>query len=273
MYGSLRWKAGFREELDKFVLAAELHAKTLPEHKDSIICPCVDCKNHLAWDDVAVIRSHLIMRGFVKDYTVWIHHGEKHGVVDDGDDLLDDNDEALDRLSQYSAELDAQMDQDYEGGVGDAGGWDGNHGEVGADNDGGAREGDEDDYDNLEEMLRHIGPEIIQRSAKGLENLERVKKASKETVYGVEKGCPTHWTLLRFVLELLILKATYGWSDCSFNDLLRLLSWLLPQPNSVPANTYQAKKVISPLTMGVEKIHACPNHCILFRGDTFKDMD
>ena len=98
-------------------------------------------------------------------------------------------------------------------------------------------------------------------------------KASKETMYGVEKGCPTHWTLLRFVLELLILKAKYGWSDCSFNDLLHLLSWVLPQPNSVPANTYQAKKVISPLIMGVEKIHACPNHCILFHGETFKSLD
>jgi hypothetical protein len=122
-------------------------------------------------------------------------------------------------------------------------------------------------------MLRAIGPEIILKSAKGLENLERVKKASKETVYGKEKGCPTHWTLLRFVLELLILKAKYGWSDCSFNDLLRLLSWLLPNPNLVPANTYHAKRVVSPLTMSVEKIHACPNHCILFRGDTFKDLD
>jgi hypothetical protein len=24
--------------------------------------------------------------------------------------------------------------------------------------------------------------------------------------------------------------------------------------------------------MGAEKIHACPNHCILFRGDTYKDL-
>jgi hypothetical protein len=24
---------------------------------------------------------------------------------------------------------------------------------------------------------------------------------------------------------------------------------------------------------GVEKIHACPNHCILFHGDTFKSLD
>jgi hypothetical protein len=100
-----------------------------------------------------------------------------------------------------------------------------------------------------------------------------VKTASKETIYGVEKGCPTHWTLLCFVLELLILKAKYGWSDCNFNDLLCLLSWVLPQPNLVPANIYHAKKVISPLTMGVEKIDACPNHCILFCGETFKDLD
>ena len=98
-------------------------------------------------------------------------------------------------------------------------------------------------------------------------------KASKETVYGVEKGCPTHWTLLRFVLELLILKAKYGWLDYSFNDLLRLLSWVLLQPNLVPANTYQAKKVISPMTMRVEKIHACPKQCILFHGETFKSLD
>ena len=104
--------------------------------------------------------------------------------------------------------------------------------------------------------------------------MERVTKASKETVYGVEKGCPTHWTLLRFVLELLILKAKYGWSDCSIYDLLRLLSWVLPQPNSVPANTYQAKKVISPLTMGVEKkfMHA-PTTVYFFCGETFKSLD
>ena len=68
-------------------------------------------------------------------------------------------------------------------------------------------------------------------------------------MYGVEKGCPTHWTLLRFVLELLILKAKYGWSDCSFDNLLHLLSSVLPLPNLVPSNTYHAKKVISPLTM------------------------
>ena len=25
--------------------------------------------------------------------------------------------------------------------------------------------------------------------------------------------------------------------------------------------------------MGVERLHACPNHCILYHGDTFKDLN
>jgi len=77
MYGSLRFKADFREEVDKFIEAAEKHAATLTENKDIIICSCKDCKNRMAWTDVTIIRSHLIMRGFIKDYTVWIHHGER----------------------------------------------------------------------------------------------------------------------------------------------------------------------------------------------------
>ena len=59
-------------------------------------------------------------------------------------------------------------------------------------------------------MIRALGLEILLNSLKGLENLKRVTKVSKETVYVVEKGCLIHWILLRFMLELLILKAKYG---------------------------------------------------------------
>jgi hypothetical protein len=52
---------------------------------------------------------------------------------------------------------------------------------------------------------------------------------------------------------------------------LTLLAVVLPKPNFVPTNTYRARKLISPLTMGVERIHVCPNHCILYRG-MFKDL-
>jgi hypothetical protein len=54
--------------------------------------------------------------------------------------------------------------------------------------------------------------------------------------------------------------------------LLELLSKVLPKSNFFPTSTYLAKKIICPLTLGVEKIHACPNHCILYQKEhEFKD--
>ena len=70
MYSLLRLKAGFREGVDKFIEATEKHATTLTENKDTIICPCKDCKNRMAWTDMTIIISHLIMQGFVEDYSV-----------------------------------------------------------------------------------------------------------------------------------------------------------------------------------------------------------
>ena len=102
MYGSLRFKAGFHEEVDKFIEATKKHATTLKENKDTIICHCKDYKNRMAWTYVTIIISHFIMRGFVENYTMWIHHGET--VVDDVDPEEDDA-ETLGYLDQYVAEL------------------------------------------------------------------------------------------------------------------------------------------------------------------------
>ena len=97
MYGSLRFKAGFREEVDKFIEAVEKHATTLTENNDTIICPYKDCKNRMTQTDVTIIRSHLIMQGFVEDYTVWIHHGETVIVNDEDEEKYDD--ETLESMS------------------------------------------------------------------------------------------------------------------------------------------------------------------------------
>jgi hypothetical protein len=73
-------------------------------------------------------------------------------------------------------------------------------------------------------------------------------------------------------LELLKLKAYNRWSDNSFSSLLEWLSKVLPKLNGLSTSTYLAKKIICLLTLGVEKIHACLNHCILYRKEhEFKD--
>ena len=47
----------------------------------------------------------------------------------------------------------------------------------------------------------------------------------------------------------------------------------LPTDNELPDSTYEAKKVICPLGLDVQKIHACINDCILYRGEQYENMN
>jgi hypothetical protein len=74
-------------------------------------------------------------------------------------------------------------------------------------------------------------------------------------------------------MEALMKAAEEPLYDAGFDEFLSIIVDMLPKENKVSANTYYAKKLISPLTMVVEKIHACRNHCILYRGDNYKDLE
>ncbi|KAL6584579.1 hypothetical protein OROMI_003868 [Orobanche minor] len=52
-----------------------------------------------------------------------------------------------------------------------------------------------------------------------------------------------------------------------YPDMLLLMHLLLPEGNQVPSSAYRAKKTLVTLGMEYEKIHACPNDCILYRYD------
>ena len=67
-------------------------------------------------------------------------------------------------------------------------------------------------------------------------------------------------------LELLQWKAENGISDKAFGKLLKIQKKMLPKPNELPTTTYEAKKIVCPLGLQIEKIHTCPNDCILYRG-------
>ena len=46
-----------------------------------------------------------------------------------------------------------------------------------------------------------------------------------------------------------------------------------PRKNELSEKTYLAKQMICPISLELEKIHACSNDCILYRGDEYKDLD
>ena len=67
-------------------------------------------------------------------------------------------------------------------------------------------------------------------------------------------------------------KETNGVSDKGFGEFLKLVKKMLPKDNKLPTTTYEAKQLICPLGLEVQKIHACPNDCILYRGE-YENLD
>ncbi|RZB91281.1 hypothetical protein D0Y65_023616 [Glycine soja] len=61
-----------------------------------------------------------------------------------------------------------------------------------------------------------------------------------------------------------LMRARYGWSDKSFSSLLQVVHDMLPEENTLPKSYYQAKKILCPMGMKYQKIHACPNDYILY---------
>jgi len=75
----------------------------------------------------------------------------------------------------------------------------------------------------------------------------------------------TKFIRLSAMLRLINLKATNGWTDKGFMELLMLLNEMFPDGNTLPTRNYDAKKVLCLMGMEYKRIHACPNDCILYR--------
>jgi hypothetical protein len=75
------------------------------QNKNDIFCPCVDCENKIAWPDPKVVQSHLIKRGFKRNYTLWTKHGEIDNTLHEVDIEVGDNnsDGVFDGVSRVTA--------------------------------------------------------------------------------------------------------------------------------------------------------------------------
>ena len=78
--------------VSQFIRDAKAHAG----NGNPIFCPCKDCKNHRNFRQIESIRSHLITRGFMPNYTIWTMHGEVGvNVLQENDDDVDMPDIAI----------------------------------------------------------------------------------------------------------------------------------------------------------------------------------
>ena len=86
--------------------------------------------------------------------------------------------------------------------------------------------------------------------------LELMLEDHKKLLY---PNCEDDKKKLGTTLELLQWKADNGVSDKRFEKLLIMLKKMLPKDNELPASMCEAKKVVCPLGLEVQKIHAYPN--------------
>ena len=77
-------------------------------------------------------------------------------------------------------------------------------------------------------------------------------------------GCK-RFTRLSTILRLFNIKAENGWIGRSFTEFLELLHKMIPKDNTLSARHDEAKKILCPMCMEYQKIHACPNDSILYR--------
>ena len=63
----------------------------------------------------------------------------------------------------------------------------------------------------------------------------------------------------------MAVKSQFSLGRDAFDVILTVFGSLLPKGHILPNSMYESQKVLQALKMPYEKIHACPNGCILFR--------
>ncbi|XP_031090937.1 uncharacterized protein LOC115995929 [Ipomoea triloba] len=121
----------------------------------------------------------------------------------------------------------------------------------------------DEDNDRLDELMRDMQGDLNELP----QEFETFFENSGKPLFS---GC-SKFTKLSSMLKLYNLKAKNRWSDKSFTELLKLLKDMLPDDNELPCSTYEAKKMLCLLSMDIERIHACPNDCILY-WKQYKDL-
>ena len=66
-----QYLGGFKTFME--IARANMEARS----KTTIYCLCLDCKNDKKYSDFEVVYAHLIVRGFLPNYTRWNKHGDE----------------------------------------------------------------------------------------------------------------------------------------------------------------------------------------------------
>nr|XP_018628358.1 uncharacterized protein LOC104102253 [Nicotiana tomentosiformis] len=120
-----------------------------------------------------------------------------------------------------------------------------------------------DTFRNIEGESGHEG--VKEELSEDAKRFFRLVDEEKQELY---PGCET-FTKLSFTIRLYLLKSLHGWSNVVFSDMLELIKEAF-RFAQLPKSLNKARNMIRDLGLHYEKIHACPNDCMLFWNDNAK---
>jgi len=85
-------------------------------------------------------------------------------------------------------------------------------------------------------------------------------KYSDEPLWDV---CTNH-SKLSVVAHVFTIKSDHGLSEASYDKIIEWARSILPEGNRLKENLYATKSMTKPLGLGYQKIHMCPNFCMLY---------
>ncbi|KAK1602397.1 hypothetical protein QYE76_018960 [Lolium multiflorum] len=229
----------FTAGLDNFMAVAEAN-----KHGGFMYCPCVDCKNTVNYARSSLIHSHLLRSGFMPSYYCWTKHGERGVMMEDNEEEEEDDD-GYPNFPEYDDTAEGNEDNEVED----------------------QEAPDEPADDDLGRAIADARREC--ETEKERLAFDKMIEDHNKLLYPT---CEDGHKKLGSTLELLQWKAENGVTDSGFGKLLTIIKRKLPRGNELPASTYEAKKIVCPLGLDVQKIHACINDCILYR-DEYENLD
>jgi hypothetical protein len=131
---------------------------------------------------------------------------------------------------------------------------------------------DESEFNNIVEMVVDAaGPQFDWIPNKEPPNnvakeIYQMLNDSEEPLWEVTDPRSADISKLCVVTELLNLKADYHLQQSYVNRIISIMKKTLPTNNKLPKDFYRCKKMVKMLEMAYEKIHVCPNNCMLYYG-------
>jgi hypothetical protein len=233
------WMSKFRgsEEYMHGAKAFVEFAVSKSTNKECIICPCKKCKFNKSLNPELVYTHLTGGTGIMPGYTEWVFHGERMcDLVSQREPIVEGNSSAP--VFDESRTMNAMLCDVF-----------------------GMHKSRADDVGAQPNVVESVQDAVDDETAR---KYYKLRMESEKPLHDKTKH-----SKLGAIIHLYNLKCMGGMSNTIFTSLLEFINQLLPTDGeTLPKNTYEAKKSLKDLGLGYEKILACRNNCMLFWKDT-----